>query len=82
MYISTNEDKNILIGGDFNTILDIHLDKKAEIMIHIDNVDKSLSRYLKDTISYISGQINIRRLSNSRGTPPINYQYYAGLTIS
>ena len=27
-YISTHEDKNFIIGGDFNTVLDIHLDKK------------------------------------------------------
>ena len=28
LYISTHEDKNFIIGGDFNTVLDIHLDKK------------------------------------------------------
>ena len=27
-YIRSNEDKNFIIGGDFNTVLDIHLDKK------------------------------------------------------
>ena len=26
-YIRSNEDKNFIIGGDFNTVLHIHLDK-------------------------------------------------------
>ena len=28
LYISTHKDKKIIIGRDFNTVLDIHLDKK------------------------------------------------------
>ena len=34
-YIRSNEDKTFIIGGDFNTVLDIHLDKKnRRIDIH------------------------------------------------
>ena len=29
-YIRSNEDKNFIIDGDFNTVLDIHLDKKSK----------------------------------------------------
>ena len=52
-YLGSNDEKTFIIGGDFNTILDVELDKKNGIKYTHPNIRKKLlsiidENYLKD----------------------------------
>ena len=44
-YIIQNEENTFIIGGDFNTVLDPHLDKKTVTKKHIKNVESQLNQF-------------------------------------
>ena len=46
-YITNNADKNVIIGGDFNTVLDVDMDRKNGLK----NTHKNIRAKLKQIIN-------------------------------
>ena len=76
-YINENEDKNFLLGGDFNTVLDTNIDK------HNGKNDthkrcRTKINHIIDTYNllYIIGEKNILAYGNTHGTHHIGHQYF------